>query len=163
MTDKEQTAQEYWSGFPEAPVSSTFKWIDPDGFDHMTTFRAYSGGQLLQIVDKFKQEVLAIGGLPAGFGRSSAPTVATPGTSDAYDWLRDPDGKPVIEKGKATLLVDGGGKKLDDKFNLPCPLHSGKNLWLKRKDDGFWLSHKMDTGGYCNANIHERVTPFDAA
>ena len=98
----------------------------------------------------------------AGKGSPSKAPQAAEHKSELYDWLRDPDGKPVIEKGKYTLLVDGGAKTLDDKFNLPCPLHSGKNLWLKSKDDGFWLSHKMETGGYCNANIHERVTPFDA-
>ena len=30
---KPQNPREYWEGFPEAPFSTTFKWIDANGFD----------------------------------------------------------------------------------------------------------------------------------
>ena len=55
---------EYWKDFPEAPASSTFKWLDTDGFEHMTTFRAYSGSTLMGVVDKFIAEIKDKGGKP---------------------------------------------------------------------------------------------------
>jgi len=154
MSEETKSAQEYWKGFPESPVSSTFKWTDPEGYEHMTTMRAYSTAQLLQLIVRFKAELAEFGGVPKGEVKVS------PAQSSIYEWLNNPDGTPAIEKGKTTLLVDGGGKSLDEKFKIACPLHSGKNLWLKQKDGGYWLSHKMDSGGYCNANIHERVKPL---
>ena len=145
----EPTPQEYWKDFPEAPVSSTFKWTDADGYEHMTTFRAYSGGTILQVIDKFKSELAAIGGIPATYKKQA------PEKTDAkLDWMRDGDGKPVIDKGKMILLVEGGADVLPEKFKIECPLHSGKNLFLNDGKYGRFLGHKMDAGGYCNANIY---------
>jgi len=78
---KEQTAQEYWKGFPEAPYSNTFKWVDAGGFEHMTTIRAYSPKTLLGQIDVVQGEILAREGRAAG-GHKSKPEAPGAGTYD---------------------------------------------------------------------------------
>ena len=70
MTEEQQenkhaATQEYWAGFPEAPFSDTFKWVDGAGFEHMTTVRQWSGNGLYSAVGKMVALVLETGGKPA--------------------------------------------------------------------------------------------------
>jgi hypothetical protein len=53
MTDTNQTVQEYFKDFPEAPASDTFKWVDQLGNEHMTTLRAWSPEGLSQAIRNF--------------------------------------------------------------------------------------------------------------
>lgn len=68
MLEQEQkpTLQEYWKGFPEAPFSDTFKWIDADGFEHMTTVRGWGDKSLNEGILKAKALIEYNGGKPAG-------------------------------------------------------------------------------------------------
>ena len=55
--EKKVTPQEYWAGFPEAPASDTVKWIDKDGFVHMTTIRTWSIEGLAERISKLEDRV----------------------------------------------------------------------------------------------------------
>ena len=52
MDDKPKP-QEYFSGFPEAPASDTFRWVDNLGNEHMTTLRAWTAEGLSSTIRKF--------------------------------------------------------------------------------------------------------------
>ena len=65
--------KEYWQGFPEAPYSDTFKWIDADGYEHMMTVRGWEGGAVLGAIGKAKEVIASINGKPAGNRPVQAP------------------------------------------------------------------------------------------
>ena len=93
-------------------------------------------------------------------GSKSEKTSSQASNTDAkMDWMRDGNGQPVVDKGKMILLVDGGADALPEDFKIDCPLHSGKRLFLNTGKYGRFLGHKMDSGGFCNANIHAMVDP----
>ena len=76
--EKEMTIQEHFAGFPEAPASDTFKWIDGVGIEHMTTIRAWSGGTVYTEVAKFVARVIESGGRTASLQTAPKPAqVAT--------------------------------------------------------------------------------------
>jgi len=102
MTEEvKQTNQDYWKGFPEAPTSDTFKWVDGAGFEHMTTIRAWSGKLLYEQVAGFVGIVLNTGGKPAGF--APAPTNKIPARDETGVEIVDGNtGEPVM-----TNLPDG--------------------------------------------------------
>jgi hypothetical protein len=58
--------REYWAGFPEAPCSDSFKWIDSTGYEHMLTIRAYSPQLLFRQIEKVVSGLADIGGKPIG-------------------------------------------------------------------------------------------------
>lgn len=69
MEGKIEETKKYWEGFPEAPASDSFKWVDENGFEHLSTVRAWSFSVLLEMVDKATSNVLGIGGRPAGVAK----------------------------------------------------------------------------------------------
>ena len=60
--DKPQSPQEYWAGYPEAPFSTTFKWIDSNGFEQMTTIRGWAFLPMFETVKKAEAVILENGG-----------------------------------------------------------------------------------------------------
>jgi hypothetical protein len=54
----------YWAGFPEAPYSDSFKWIDDKGFEHLSTVRGWSFPAMLSSLQKAEQVILDTGGKP---------------------------------------------------------------------------------------------------
>lgn len=87
--------REYWAGFPEAPVSDTFKWIDAAGFEHMLTLRAYSPHLLFRQIEKTIAGIADIGGKPVN---SKAPTAPPP--------TPDPAARIAQEAGNAPLSAE---------------------------------------------------------
>ena len=88
-------------------------------------------------------------------GKTTEPKTTQP--AGKHEWMRDGNGQPVVDKGKMILLVEGGADTLPEDFKIDCPLHSGKRLFLNNGKYGRFLGHKMDSGGYCNANIHASI------
>lgn len=72
--------QDYWKDFPEAPFSDTFKWIDADGFEHMTTVRGWGDKSLSDGINKAKALIQYNGGRPAN-GRTPPPAMVPVATS----------------------------------------------------------------------------------
>ena len=62
----EENERKYWDGFPEAPISTTFKWIDAQGFEQMTTVRGWKWTDTIKTVEKVTSNILDLGGKPAG-------------------------------------------------------------------------------------------------
>ena len=54
--------KDYWNGFPEAPYSDTFKWVDQNGYEHMLTVRGWSGSAVLDAVNKAIEAITAANG-----------------------------------------------------------------------------------------------------
>lgn len=67
-------AREYWNGFPEAPYSDSFKWVDTNGFEHLSTVRAWTGGTLLSGIERITTAIFERGGVPAGQYRATVPS-----------------------------------------------------------------------------------------
>lgn len=104
MLDQQQdthkpTLQEYWQGFPEAPFSDTFKWVDADGFEHMTTVRGWGDKSLSEGITKAKALIQYNGGKPAN---SRAP-MPTPENDKIQ--LRTEDGLPVVDAEQKPVMV----------------------------------------------------------
>lgn len=93
--ENKPTLQEYWRGFPEAPFSDTFKWIDADGFEHMTTVRGWGDKSLSEGITKAKALIQYNGGKPAGNRPPQAPA-ANP----------DPAAKIALEEGNKDLASE---------------------------------------------------------
>jgi hypothetical protein len=87
--------REYWAGFPEAPVSDTFKWVDTAGFEHMLTLRAYSPHLLFRQIEKTIAGITDIGGKPV----TVRPTAAQPPATD-------PAAKIAMEEGNKELAAE---------------------------------------------------------
>lgn len=91
---EEGKLQKYWEGFPEAPASDTFKWVDSHGFVHMTTIRAWAAASLLDFTAEFCGKVLEQGGKPLTDDKPVRPDAPTrsemPQTADGK--------KPYTEK-----------------------------------------------------------------
>jgi len=95
MATPEQTPQdpkEYWQGFPEAPYSDSFKWTDEQGFEHLSTVRAWTGKNLLTGIDKMVSNIIDLKGKPIN-GKPQPAPVAGP----AQIQLKTEDGTPVID------------------------------------------------------------------
>jgi hypothetical protein len=93
--EKQVSPQEYWKGFPEAPYSDTFKWIDGAGFEHMTTVRQWSGTGLYSSVGKMVALILETGGKPANV---RPPAAAAP--------QPDPAAKIAQEEGHREMAAE---------------------------------------------------------
>lgn len=95
-------AKDFWQGFPEAPFSDTFKWIDAEGYEHMLTIRGWEGGAMLKAVEKAKEFISGLGGKPVG-KFSPAPTassepVMVPMTDENGTAIVGLDHQPIMEK-----------------------------------------------------------------
>jgi hypothetical protein len=86
--------KEYWKDFPESPASDSFKAVDPLGFSHLVTIRAYSPHLLLQQVGKTTAALLEIGWKPDG--QSVAPAAQVQERDDNGTPVVDGDGKPIM-------------------------------------------------------------------
>lgn len=111
MTEEKKVShQEYWQGFPEAPASDTFKWVDGEGFEHMTTIRAWTGKGLYQQVAEFVAHVKDTGGrtnAPAQApAPSSAPIASTPATDTGSLQIAKLKVTPEVKDGKSRILVE---------------------------------------------------------
>lgn len=116
MTDekKEMTIQEHFAGFPEAPASDTFKWIDGLGYEHMTTIRAWSGSTLYDQIAKFVAHVAETGGRTAALQPAPKATQApapatTPATANATGTsmqISKIKVTPEVKDGAARILVE---------------------------------------------------------
>jgi hypothetical protein len=115
MLDQQQetkpTLQEYWKGFPEAPFSDTFKWVDADGFEHMTTVRGWGDKSLSEGIAKAKALITSQNGKPAGkFSPApSAEPVMVQMTDENGTPLVDQNQEPIREKidGARVYTVEG--------------------------------------------------------
>lgn len=87
--------QEYWKDFPEAPFSDTFKWVDEDGFEHMTTVRGWGDKSLSEGINKAKALIQYNGGKPAGHR-------ATPAAAPQPD----PAAKIALEEGNKQMAAE---------------------------------------------------------
>lgn len=101
MLDQEQkpTLQEYWKGFPEAPFSDTFKWVDADGFEHMTTVRGWGDKSLSEGIVKAKALITYNGGKPVG-----KPAAMPPAETQKVQATTE-DGTPVIDGDQKPVMV----------------------------------------------------------
>lgn len=104
MNEQEQTtldeARKYFEGFPEAPYSDSFKWVDANGFEHLTTVRAWTGGTLLSGIDKATLAIANRSGKPAGF-RPPAPSAEAQKIQATTE-----DGLPVVDAEQQPVMVD---------------------------------------------------------
>lgn len=97
MTIEETKA--YFSGFPEAPASDTFKWVDSAGFEHLLTLRAWHVKPLMNAIEEAQVVIAEIGGKPISTQSKVSPA---PPVVQAKDELGTPvvdqEGKPVMEQ-----------------------------------------------------------------
>jgi hypothetical protein len=112
MTE-EIKVQDYWHGFPEAPASDTFKWIDALGYEHMTTIRAWTQATLYEQVSKFVANLTETGGRTAALqpapkpAQAPAPTTApvanATGTSMQINKIKV---TPEVKDGVSRVIVE---------------------------------------------------------
>jgi hypothetical protein len=91
----EETKQ-YFENFPEAPASDTFRWSDPQGFEHMLTLRAWHIKPLLKAIGEAQAEILVAGGKPAGQSVKPAPVATVQERGDDGLPVIDGEGQPVL-------------------------------------------------------------------
>jgi hypothetical protein len=107
----EQTPQDYFKGFPEAPASDTFKWVDAQGFEHMTTIRAWTATALQGEVVKFTAKIAETGGKTAALPTAPKPATAKEQpVADANGTMSASIAKikvtPEVKDGKKRILVE---------------------------------------------------------
>jgi hypothetical protein len=150
------TPQDYWKGFPEAPASDTFKWVDAKGFEHMTTIRSWSVSGLVTQIAELSSDVQEAGGKPHG---GALPAKAQVQERDENGTpVVDPDGKPVManlpdgtrlytvkfvfhdqtKSGKDVLKVVTEEKPYSTKYGVSCfhppAAYSGWKSWAVGPD-----------------------------
>jgi len=86
---KHPDPREYWQGFPEAPFSDSFKWIDTQGFEHLSTVRGWQFSTLLTTIQRATAHIAEIGGLPPSKVVIAPPQATIP--------VRDENGTPVVD------------------------------------------------------------------
>lgn len=91
-------AQEYWKGLGEAPYSSSFKWVDGAGFEHLSTCRAWSGQDLYDNTARLIAHIQETGGYPAG--KAPAPNAPQNSVDAAFPPIGDAPGRnePTYEE-----------------------------------------------------------------
>ena len=88
--------KEYWAGFPEAPLSDTFKYIDVEGFEHMITVRGWEGAAFFGTIGIVKANILGQGGIaPATRNLTPAPAPQP-----------DPAAKIALEAGNKAMAQE---------------------------------------------------------
>ena len=70
---KKQDPREYWAGFPEAPFSDTFKWVDEQGYEHMTTIRGWQFQTMLSTIQRATSMIADFNGRPINNRPQPAP------------------------------------------------------------------------------------------
>lgn len=115
MTEQKQTAKEFFEGFPEAPVSDTFKWVDNKGFEHMTTLRGYAVSAVFKLIDETGTVILENGG-----------KIPNPRPSQTVQ-ERDENGTPVI---------DGDGNPVMTNLPKGTGLYNVKQLFHGKTQNG---------------------------
>jgi hypothetical protein len=95
LQDVRPTSKDFWQGFPEAPFSDTFKWLDAEGYEHMLTIRGWEGGAMLKAVERAKEFIAAQGGKPVRSRPADAPA-PTP----------DPAVKIALEEGNKQMAAE---------------------------------------------------------
>jgi hypothetical protein len=115
--NKPVTAKEFFSEFPEAPVSDTFKWLDVDGYEHMLTIRGYAVSAVLKAIGETRAAIKEQGGtVPAANMRPSNKVQE-----------RDETGTPV---------VDGNGKPVMTNLPEGTGLYNVKQLFHGKTQSG---------------------------
>ena len=118
------TAKEFFQGFPEAPISDTFKWIDADGFEHMFTMRGYAASAVLKALAETRDAIKTQGGTfitakqqPAQ--SQPAPAGATPEKHDTSLNTLEVVKMEVTPKpdNKVELKLYGEGHKYPDLYH----------------------------------------------
>jgi len=129
QTEKEKQAEEklartkeYWSGFPEAPVSDSCKWIDPQGFEHLSTLRAWSPENLLSQFARFQAAILALDGRPINNQPKTAPVPQVQEHDETGLPVVDAEGQPVMQP------APGGTKEYTVKALFHDKTKSGKDV-----------------------------------
>ena len=132
-----EDTKKYFEGFPEAPASDSFKWVDPQGFEHLTTIRAWHIKPLLNTYVEAQIAILELGGKPISSQQKVTPAPVTQ-IQEKVDGLpvTDPDGNPSminLPPGTALYSIKGfyhGKNKAGDKDFLCVVVnekpHNGK-------------------------------------
>lgn len=76
--DKPQDPREYWKDFPEAPFSDSFKWVDEQGFEHLSTVRGWQFSALMTTIQRAESSIIDFGGKPIITIRPTAPAAPAP-------------------------------------------------------------------------------------
>lgn len=111
----ETTMQEYFKGFPEAPASDTFKWIDATGIEHMTTIRAWTGKTLYTQTTEFINTLIEAGGKTAALPQAPKPqqTSQAPAPAESQPATANAAGTSLrIAKIKVTPEVKNGVQRI---------------------------------------------------
>ena len=163
MDDKEKKylddTREYWAGFPESPVSDTFKWQDARGYEHMLTLRAWSPHNLFSQIEKVISGLADIGGKPITNQPKTAPVAQVQERDDHGLPMIDTEGKPVMmnlpkgtnvytvkalfrdktKAGKAVMKVVTNEPPYNTKYGVTCfgggP--DGWNTWTEGVENKF--------------------------
>jgi hypothetical protein len=101
---EKQTPQEYWKDFPEAPFSTSFKWLDANGFEQLTTLRGWQFSSLFRTIGQAEEIITSNGGTP--INNQPKPLPASANTIP----VRDENGTPVVDADRnpvMTSLPDG--------------------------------------------------------
>jgi hypothetical protein len=109
MTIEETKA--YFEGFPEAPCSDSFKWVDPQGFEHLTTLRAWHFKPLMNAYTEAQMTIIELGGKPISTQQKVTPA---PQVQE-----KDENGVPVVDQEgqhEYTIVVEDTDK--GEKFSL---------------------------------------------
>ena len=94
-----EDTKKYFEGFPEAPASDSFKWVDPQGFEHLSTIRAWHFKPLLDAFTDAQTLIIAAGGKPVNNSPQPAPAL------EQKVQERDTQGLPVVDgDGKAVMI-----------------------------------------------------------
>ena len=94
-----EEVRKYWEGFPEAPASDTFKWLDEDGFEHMTTVRAWTASSLVEMIGRAKEAIKTVG------GKTIAPRIGqAPSAEPVMVQVRDENGLPLVDQERNPIL-----------------------------------------------------------
>lgn len=88
--------QDYWRGFPEAPFSDSFRWVDADGFEHLTTVRGWGDKSLSEGISKAKVLIQYNGGKPTG--NHNLPAAAAPQPDPAAKIAQEAGNKQMAQE-----------------------------------------------------------------
>jgi len=92
--DLMDAVHEYYKGFPEAPASDSLKWTDPQGFEHLSTVRAWSPEKLFKAIEHLQALILGADGKPMGQAKPAPAKIQE--RDDSGLPVVDPEGQPVM-------------------------------------------------------------------
>lgn len=99
---KQQDPREYWAGFPEAPFSTSFKWVDANGFEQLTTLRGWQFSTMFRTIGQAEEIITMNGGMP--INNRPQPAQAPTMTKDV---------KIAMDEGNKQLAADLQAQALD--------------------------------------------------